>query len=157
MPQNERRFLCLFCINNVCAWKSRFPIKKGRIHVKGGCMSGTVRSNGGCNIWAYLVSPSIIYCKSSFFRRQEWMGIIWFSQWTLKTPFQLSILHIQQLGMTPLHGFFNRKPHPVVSWGTPEIFHVEVFVSFRHFHGIRHDSERKKHQWKLVRWVAMWS
>lgn len=65
VPQNERRFLCLFCINSVCAWKSRFPIqKKGPNPCS---MSGTVRSNGGCNIWAYLVSPSIIYCKSYFF------------------------------------------------------------------------------------------
>lgn len=31
---------------------------------------------------------------------------------------------------------------PISGWN-PEIFHVEVCVSFRHFHGIRHDSERK--------------
>ena len=124
---------------------------KGRLHVRYCTVQRWMQHLGLFSVTKYHLLQIIL------FRRQEWMGIIWFSQWTLKTPFQLSILHIQQLGMTPLHGFFNRKPHPVVSWGTPEIFHVEVFVSFRHFHGIRHDSERKKHQWKLVRWVAMWS
>lgn len=41
VPQNERRFFVpFFGINSVCAWKSRFPIKKGpnpykgRLHVR---------------------------------------------------------------------------------------------------------------------------
>ena len=61
VPQNERGFLCLFLYQHRLCLEVAFPNKKRPK------MSGTVRSNGGCKIWAYLVSPSIIYCKSSFF------------------------------------------------------------------------------------------